>query len=83
MSTSSVWPIDRTLSSATTLGPSELGSYGNKGVLRIPQSSRIIGSPPSDCLVSNPGHLLGWGSYPSVEMQSVYSAAAADWVVNV
>ena len=35
---SSIWPIDRTLSGATTSGQSGLGSDGNKGVLRIPQS---------------------------------------------
>ena len=42
---------------------------GNKGILLIPQSSRI-GALLSDGLVSYPGHLLagGWGSYPSAEM---------------
>ena len=34
------------------------GSNGNKGVLRIPQSSSITGGSPSDCLVSYPGHSL-------------------------
>ena len=48
----SVWPIDKTLSGATTLGQSELGSDGNEGVLCIPQSSSITGISPSDCLVS-------------------------------
>ena len=38
---SSICPIDRTLSGATTPGQSELGSDGNKEVLHIPQSSRI------------------------------------------
>ena len=38
---SSIWPIDRTLSGATTLGLCRPGSNGNKGVLRIPQSSSI------------------------------------------
>ena len=33
-------------------------SDGNKEVLRIPQSSSIIGVLPSYCLVSYPGHLL-------------------------
>ena len=45
--------------------------------LRITQSSSITGASPSDCLVSYPGHALGW-SYPSAEMQSVYSTAPAD-----
>ena len=52
---------------------------GNKGVLRIPQSSSFTGASPSDCLVSYPEHSSG-ESYPSAEMQSVYSAAPADWV---
>ena len=69
---SSIWPIDRTLSGATTPGQSEPVCNGNKEVLRIPQSS------PSDCLVSYPEYSLR-GSYPSAEMQSVYSAASADW----
>ena len=51
----SIWPIERTQSSATTPGHSGLGSIENKGVLGIPQSS------PSDCLVSYLGHSLGWG----------------------
>ena len=35
MSNTSIWPIDRTLSSATTLGCSRLGSYGNEKVLLL------------------------------------------------
>ena len=58
MSKSSIWPIDRTLSGATTLGLSGPGSDGNEGVLCIPQSSRITGASPSDCLMSYPGHSL-------------------------
>ena len=46
-------------------------------VLRISQSPSITGTSPSDCFVSYPGHSLG-GSYPSAEMQSVYSTAPAD-----
>ena len=33
---SSIWPIDRTLSDASTPGKSRPGSDGSKGVLRIP-----------------------------------------------
>ena len=57
---SSIWPIDRTVSVATTAGKSGPGSDGNKGILRIPQSSSITGTSPSDCLVLYPGHSLGW-----------------------
>ena len=39
-------------SGATTLGQSRPGSNDNEGVLRIPQSSSITGTSPSDCLVS-------------------------------
>ena len=43
------YSIDRALSVATTLGQSGPGSDGNDGVLRIPQSSSITGTSPSDC----------------------------------
>ena len=56
--TSSIWPIDRTPSDATTPGGSEPGSNSNEEILYIPQSSRIWASP-SDCLVSYSGHFLG------------------------
>ena len=49
---SSIWPIDKTLSCATTPGQSGPGSDGNEGALLITQSSRISGSSPSDCFVS-------------------------------
>ena len=55
---SSIWPLDRTLSGATTPGQSGLGSCDNEGVLRIPKNSRITGASPSDCLVSYLGLLL-------------------------
>ena len=54
-----------------------LGKY-DEGVLYILQSSCITGASPSDCLASYPGNLLR-ESYPSVEMQLVYSAAPTDW----
>ena len=72
MQFSSIWPIDRTLSGATTLGLSGPRSDGNERVLHMPQSSCITGTSPSDCLVSYLPHSL-WGSYPSVEVQLVYS----------
>ena len=53
----SIWPIDRTLSGATTLGQNGLGSNGNKGVLHIPQISKA-GAMLLDCLESYVGHLL-------------------------
>ena len=64
MSNSSIWPIDRTLSDATTLGQSGPGSNGNEGVLHILQSTSIIGASPSDCLKLYPGYLFGVGPSP-------------------
>ena len=49
---SSIWPIDKTLSGATTPGQSGPGSDGNEGVLRLPKSSKISESKASDCLGS-------------------------------
>ena len=61
---SSIWPIDRTLSSATTPGQSGPENDGNEEVLRIPQTSCSTGTLPSDCLVSYSAHLLGEGLTP-------------------
>ena len=58
----------------------DLGAMAMKGYLfRIPQTSSITGTSPSDCLVSYPGHSLDGRSYSSAEKQSVYSTAPADW----
>ena len=59
MFNSSIWPRDRTLSSATTPDQRGPGTDGNEGVLHIIQSSIITETSPSDCLVPYPGHLLG------------------------
>ena len=40
---SSIWPIDRTLSGATTSGQSEPGSDDNEEVPHIPPKSSITG----------------------------------------
>ena len=79
---SSIWPIDRTLSGATTPSQSGHGSDGNEGVLCILQSSSITGTSPSDCLLSYTGSSLG-EFYPSAEMQLVYSTALADWATYI
>ena len=44
----SIWPIDRTLSGATTLSQSGPASEGNEELLHIPQSSSITGTSPLD-----------------------------------
>ena len=56
---SSIWPIDTTLSDATTLGQRGPGSDGNEEVFRNSQGSNITETSPSDCLVSYPEHSLG------------------------
>ena len=52
MSDKSFCPIEKTLSGATTSDESRPRSNSNAGVLRNPQSSSIIGTSLSDCLVS-------------------------------
>ena len=52
MLNSSIQPLDRTVSGAITPDQSVPGSDGNEEVLCIPQSSRITGTSPSDCLMS-------------------------------
>ena len=55
-------------------------SNGNEVLHCIPQSSSIIETSPSDCLMLYIQDTLWEGrSYPSAENQSVYSAAPADW----
>ena len=76
-SNSSIWPIGWTLSGATTQGQSVPASDGNDGELRIPQSFRITGAASLDVLMSYLEYLLV-GSYPCVEMQSVYSLVPTD-----
>ena len=65
------------LSGTTTPSQSGLGSNGNKGALCIPQNSSITAATPSDCLVSYSGHSLE-ESYPSTEMQLVFTAGPAN-----
>ena len=79
MQFSSIKPIDRALSGATTPGQGGPGSNGHEVVLCIPQSPSITGTLTSYFLVSyQDTHRVGWGSYPSAVVQSVYSIALAD-----
>ena len=73
----SILPIDRTLSGANTQGKSGPRRDGNEVVPCIPQASSFTGTSPSDGLVSYLGHSCG-KSYPSAEVQSLYSVSA-DW----
>ena len=76
---SSIWPINKIPSGATTPSQNGPGSDSNEGILGIPQSSSITGTLPSDCFVLYPGHSLGWGFHPSAEKQLVYSTVLANW----
>ena len=78
---SSFLPIDRSLSGATTQVKNGHGGGGDgkERVLRISQSSSITWASSFDYLVSYLGNTLG-KSYPSTEMQSVYSTTQADWI---
>ena len=79
MHVSSIRPVDRTLSGATTLSQSGPGSNSNEGGtphlpmlqhywnLTIRLFSVIFRTP------------VGGGSYPSAEKQLVYSTAPTDW----
>ena len=58
----------------------DLGEMAITGYSAVPRSSNITEASQSNCLVSYSGHSL-MGSYPSVEKQSVYSTAPADWAI--
>ena len=60
----SIWPVVRDLSSATTPGESVPRSDGKEGVLCIPQSISLF---------SVISRTLVMGSYPSAEVQPMYS----------
>ena len=57
MSSSSMWPIDRTLSGTSTPSQSGPGSNGNELIPRVSQSTNTVPSP-SDGSVSYRGHSL-------------------------
>ena len=61
MTNSSIWPIARTLSGATTPGQSGAGSTDKKGVLHIPQFYSIIRASESDCFVISKTLMSGSG----------------------
>ena len=68
----SIRPIDSTLSDATTQGESRPGSNGYEEALYILQS-------PKTGTLDWYRTFIGGGFYLSVEMQSVYFTAPADW----
>ena len=59
-----IWPIDRTLSGATTPSQSGPGSNGIEEILRIPRRTSFTGTSGSNCLVSLSEHALWRGVLP-------------------
>ena len=80
---SSIWPIDRTLSGASTPVQSGTGRDGNEGVLHILPKLQHYWSLTIRLFNIIIRILVGGGegSYPASEMQSVYSTAPADRTV--
>ena len=56
----------------------DLVAMAIKGCSAFPKAPALL-EPQHQIIVSYPGHSLGRGSYPSAEVQSVYSTAPADW----
>ena len=68
-----MWPIERTLSGATTPDQSGSGSNDNEGILHIfPKVHQIV-----YCFIQD----TRWEVLPSAQMQLVYSTTLADWAV--
>ena len=74
----SIWPIDKTLSAAPTLGQSGPGSNGNEEVLHIIRIFKA-GTSPWFNIISRTLVVRG---LPPAEMQSVYSTVPADWAIK-
>ena len=68
----SIWPIDKTLSGATTMGQSEPGSHDPEWVISIPESYKITRTFLLDCFVSYSWYSLE-GILPLCKKQSVYN----------
>ena len=68
---SSIWPIDRILSGATTAGQSGPGSDSPKVQRYWNLNIRLFSVIPRT--------LVGGGGLTSLQEQSVYSSARADW----
>ena len=76
------------LSVTTMPGQNEPGSHGNEGILHVSQKLQNywsitirLFSVISRTLVVVV--VVGGGSYPSAEVQSVYSTAPADWASTI
>ena len=52
-----------------------------KGYSAFPKAPALLETSPPDCLESYQNTRCGVGGYSSVEKQSVYSTAPADWAM--
>ena len=82
MSSSSIRPIDWSLSDDTTPGLSGPKSHGNEAILYILQISSTTGALTLDSLISYPEDKMRGGTYLSTEMQLVYSTTPTNWAVR-
>ena len=78
---SSSWPIDQTLSSATSLSKSGPGSDGNEDLLNISRPPALL-DPHHQIFSVIFRTRFGGESHLSSDMQSVYSTAPANWVTE-
>ena len=76
---SSIWPIDRAPSSATTSGQSGPGSDGNERA--FPKALALL-EPYRQTVYCHIRTLVVGRTYPSAEKQSVYSTHQADWAME-
>ena len=72
---SSIWPVDGTLKGTTYPVQRGPGSNDNKGVVHIPGLE-----PHHPKQFSIMPLVVGRRTYPTSELQSMYSMASADWV---
>ena len=61
----------------------DLEAMAMTGCSAFPNAPALLETSRSDCLVSYLGHTLRVGSYPSAEVDSVYSTAPVDWAMCV
>ena len=60
----------------------DLGVMAMKGCFAFLKAPASQETHHQICLVSYTGHSLGAESYPSAEVQSMYSTAPADWAIQ-
>ena len=77
MSNRSIWPLDKTLSSAITPVQNGPGRDGNEGTFHIPKISKT-GALPLDGLMS-----YSWWVLPLCRDAVLYSTAPTDCIGNI